>query len=900
MIGQQFGHYDVVSRLGSGGMGVVYLARDTRLDRRVAIKVLPDGSVADERARTRFRREAQALSRLNHPNIATIYDFDQHDGRDFLVMEYIEGQSLRDVGVDPLPPAEVVRLGTQLAEALAAAHSAGVVHLDLKPGNLMRTPDGRLKVLDFGIARLHAIDSADGTTHTLLRDGDTGTAANGAGSPPYMAPEQVAAGPVDGRTDIYAAGATLYELATGRRLFTEPRGAALYDSILRAKPDPPRGLNADIDPELEGTLLKALEKSPFKRQQDAKELLADLQRCATASTTERLRPHRWPRRELVLTAAAAIVAIVTMGFALWPMPTGAKFHARGFVLVGDLENRTNDPLLSRTVQEALTISLQQSQFVNLVSRDRVAETLRRMQRPPGSPLDEAVALDFSRREAIPAFISGAVVRSGDTTRITIKVLEAGGGSLLFAESAEYQKPDELFASIDKLARRVRENLGESLAGIAQTSRPLQKVTTASLEALRHYSKAVDARAMGDFNGVEAPLLAALQLDPGFAMAHLRLGDYYMDIAGDDARALVEFDTANRLRDRVTDREKHFIAAQYFSAHQEFEQARDSLKVLTTLHPADPEFHYELAIAYYALEQLPAGVHALRQAIRFNPRGARAHGSLVLFLTRDNQPDAALDAFNQARSAGVDSPYLHWASGLAHLARGDLPRARADFELLSQGGGYFALLARLQQARALLFEGEHGTAVIRLRELIDLARRERDTNLEHVARLQLGHAAIRSGDKATARQQAIAVASLIAAGSIRPAQLSDAGALAALAGDRVLAEQQLARLRQLEAQTPTGLVVAARLFLEGALALHDRRFDEAGEHLARSDLLRPWYESRRYAAEAAEGRHDWQLAADHWRGVLNARGQVLQDGFSSDLALAERRLAYANARLTRKD
>src|SRR5258708_15624291 len=153
MIGQQFGHYEVVSRLGSGGMGVVYLAQDLRLDRRVAIKILPDGRVADELARTRFRREAQALSRLNHPNIATIYDFDQQDGRDFLVMEYIEGQSLRDVGSDPLPPADVVRVGTQLAEALVAAHGAGVVHLDLKPGNMMLTADGRLKVLDFGIAR---------------------------------------------------------------------------------------------------------------------------------------------------------------------------------------------------------------------------------------------------------------------------------------------------------------------------------------------------------------------------------------------------------------------------------------------------------------------------------------------------------------------------------------------------------------------------------------------------------------------------------------------------------------------------------------------------------------------------------------------------------------------------
>src|SRR6266540_1468086 len=181
MMGHQFGHYAVESRLGSGGMGVVYLARDLRLARRVAIKVLADGRVTDELARTRFRREAQALSRLNHPNIATIYDFDQQDGRDFLVMEYIEGQSLRDVGPDPLPPADVVRLGAQLAEALVAAHGAGIVHLDLKPGNMMLTKDGRLKVLDFGIARLHAPDFGDGSTRT--REPDTETLAPDDGTP---------------------------------------------------------------------------------------------------------------------------------------------------------------------------------------------------------------------------------------------------------------------------------------------------------------------------------------------------------------------------------------------------------------------------------------------------------------------------------------------------------------------------------------------------------------------------------------------------------------------------------------------------------------------------------------------------------------------------------------------
>ena len=372
MIGQQFGHYEVESRLGSGGVGEVYLARDLRLDRRVAIKILSERRVADERARTRFRREAQALSRLNHPNIATIFDFDQADGRDFLVMEYIEGRSLRELAIkgQPLPAAEVVRLGVQLGEALVAAHGAGVVHLDLKPGNLMLTADGRLKVLDFGIARLHTPDEAS----TEAPGQETGTAANAAGTPPYMAPEQVAAGPVDRRTDIYAAGATLYELATGHRVFEKPRGIGLYESILRDKPDAPSQLNPGIPAALEDALMKALEKQPGNRQQTAQELLEDFRDCSTDLQTSGFRRrHAWARRKLVLTAAALVAAIVTTGYVLWPVPAKARFNERDFVLVGDLENRTSDPLLARTVQEALTIALQQSHYVNLVSRERIAK-----------------------------------------------------------------------------------------------------------------------------------------------------------------------------------------------------------------------------------------------------------------------------------------------------------------------------------------------------------------------------------------------------------------------------------------------------------------------------------------------------------------------------------------------
>jgi eukaryotic-like serine/threonine-protein kinase len=894
MIGQHFGHYEVESRLGSGGMGVVYLARDLRLERRVAIKVLADGRVADEVARSRFRREAQALSRLNHPNIATIYDFDQQDGRDFLVMEYIEGRSLRDVGPDPLPSDDVVRLGGQLAEALVAAHGAGVVHLDLKPGNMMLTADGRLKVLDFGIARLHASDHGDALTHT--KSPDISTAANSAGTPPYMAPEQIVAGPVDSRTDIYAAGATLYELATGHRVFEQPLGAKLYEAILRDKPDPPSRHNTGISAPLEHALMKALAKDPSKRQQNAQELLHDIQQGSTGGSHPSLGVSRHrSRREVVLIAGAVLIALAVTGYSLWPAPVRARFHARDFVLVGDLDNRTDDPLLARTVQEALSISLQQSRFVNLVSRDRVIDALRRMKRPAGAPIDETTGRDICQREGVPALISGSVTRSGNVTRIGVRVIEAGAGGLLFVGTAQYEKPEEVFARVDELARSLRETLGESMDAIQKSSQPLQKVTTGSLEALRQYSTAVEARVMGKVVAVEAPLLAALALDPDFAMAHLKLGDYYMS-AGDNVRAFPAIDRAYDLRDRVTDRERHFIAAVYFSAHQQFEQARDSLKALTTLYPDDHEFRYELAIAHYALEELPPAIAELRQAIRLNPHGARAHGSLVLLLARNNQPDTALEAEAEAIKSGVDSPYLLWARGLALVGRGDLAGARADFEKLAGTPGY-SHLGHLQAARLRLYEGDLTAAIEALGRVADLTRRENDATLELTARIQLARTAIAAGDLRRARDEIAAVARLTSSSTTRPNAIRDSGALALAVGDAAGARAHLARL---DRSTPNAVMQAAHLFLAAEIARHERRFADAASQLEESYRLRPYYGCSRARAEASAARGDWNGAAAAWTAVLAAKGQVIQDGFPPDLELARAGLARARGHLKQKD
>src|SRR5208282_3282155 len=303
LVGIELGHYRIVEKIGSGGMGEVYSARDEHLDREVAIKVLPAGTLADERSRKRFRKEALALSKLNHPNIATIHDFDTQQGVDFLVMEYIPGITLSEkLAGRPLPEKEVVRLGTQLVEGLSAAHEHGVVHRDLKPGNLRLATDGRLKILDFGLAKLAQPAMPEEETQSETR--------TGAGTLPYMSPEQLQGETVDARSDIWAAGAVLYEMATGHTAFHEKNATATADAILHKPVALPGRLAHELSPQLEDIILKCLEKDPENRYQSAKELAVDVRRLSAPTTGASVRaaaPKSW--RRLVRTGIAVLATV---------------------------------------------------------------------------------------------------------------------------------------------------------------------------------------------------------------------------------------------------------------------------------------------------------------------------------------------------------------------------------------------------------------------------------------------------------------------------------------------------------------------------------------------------------------------------------------------------------------
>jgi len=519
MVGTTLGRYRILEKIGAGGMGEIYRAHDERLARDVAIKVLPQGLLADEAARKRFHKEALSLSRLNHPNIATVHDFDTQSGTDFLVMEYVPGVTLdQKVAQGPLPERESVRLGLQLAEGLAAAHEQGVVHRDLKPGNLRVTPDGRLKILDFGLAKLVRPDVSSGAAVTRsLSESQPGIT----GTLPYVAPEQLRGEPLDARVDIYAAGAVLYELATGQRAFRETLAPRLIDAILHQAPEPPRALNPQVSPGFESIALKALDKDPNHRYQTARDLRADLERLSVGAPVVVVgRPKPLLRRQ-PLWLAGGLIGLFAVLLAL--NVGGLRDRLRGrpgvprieSLAVLPLQNLTGDKTqdyLADGITDAITTDLAQIGSLRVISRDSVI------------PYKEAKkALPQIARELnVDAVAEGNVVRSGEQVRITVQLIHAPSGRLLWARSYEREM------------RNILDLEGEAALAIA---REIQLKITPQQEARLASSKAVNPLAQeaylrGRYMQADATfwseelLQQAIRADPQYAAPYSALAYHY--------------------------------------------------------------------------------------------------------------------------------------------------------------------------------------------------------------------------------------------------------------------------------------------------------------------------------------------------------------------------------------
>jgi serine/threonine protein kinase/tetratricopeptide (TPR) repeat protein len=568
LTGQTISHYRVVGKEGAGGMGVVYKAEDIRLHRFVALKFLPEAVARDTDALLRFQREARAASALNHPNICTVYDIGEQDGRACIVMEYLEGTTLKDrIAERSVAVEELLRLGIEIAEALEAAHAEGITHRDIKSANIFLTHRGVAKVLDFGLAQVTPLRSpgADATAGpTVTVDAHVTKIGSVLGTVAYMSPEQVRAEPLDVRTDLFSFGVVLYEMATGTLPFVGDSSAVVFASILNDAPVPPAHLNPSVPEAVARIIDKCLDKDRDLRYQHASDIRTDLQRVKRDTDSGRVAGSAEPdvpsvtRWKLTVSAAALLVLSVAGYFYSHRAPA---LTDKDTIVVADFENKTDDPVFDDTLRRGLSVELQQSPFLNLISDRQVQQQLVLMGQPKEARLTSDVAQQICERTASAIVLEGSIASLGSQYVLGLLARNCDAGNILDQEQIQAAKREDVLNSLSEIARKLRTRLGESRATVEKHSTPLAEATTPSLEALKAYSTGMKLDISSGFPASIPFFQRAVEIDPTFAFAYANLGLSYQGVE-DSVRSAQSATRAWQLRDRVSDRERFFIDFTY--------------------------------------------------------------------------------------------------------------------------------------------------------------------------------------------------------------------------------------------------------------------------------------------------------------------------------------------------